>query len=174
MRSGAVELNMIMYYVLFLVGTWRVNPGWLGAHTPGWTLAGCTSRERSLAGGDLSDVANMSSVAVEIKVLFDRYNCEPGPKCRVFRRNVVQCFSETDDRGFSLADCLLRADEGAAAPGTDINGVPHVAMVGAPALPAVGQHHAPRQGAKRPMRTDSKGANQVAPPPPGCTDAVCI
>ena len=59
MRSGAVRLNLIMYFVMFLVGTWWVNPGWLGAHTPGWTLAGRTSRERSLAGGDLSDVVNI-------------------------------------------------------------------------------------------------------------------
>ena len=50
--------------------------------------------------------------------------------------NLLQLGAKTDDRGFSLADCFLRQDEGAAAPGTDVPGVPHVlAGTAAGALP---------------------------------------
>ena len=99
--------------------------------TPGRTLAGST-----LADGGLFDVPNMSSRTVDIKVLFPPYDCTPGPNCRKFKRDCLQCFAETDERGFSIADVLMRQDEGAAAPGTGIPGVPHVAMVGAPAMVA--------------------------------------
>jgi len=37
----------------------------------------------------------------------------PGPKGRVFRRNCLVHGGKADSRGFSIADCFLRRDEGA-------------------------------------------------------------
>lgn len=78
------------------------------------------------------------TTSVDIKLSFQQYDCVPGPKCREFRRNLLQLGARTDDRGYSLADCFLRQDEGAAAPGTDIPGVGHVLAPGAPHMPVVG------------------------------------
>ena len=78
------------------------------------------------------------STSVDIKLSFQQYDCVPGPKCREFRRNLLQLGARTDDRGHSLADCFLRQDEGAASPGTDIPGIPYVLNPGARALPTVG------------------------------------
>ena len=81
------------------------------------------------------------SHTVDIKCQFERYDCVPGPKARLFRRNLIQYGGKCDDRGFSLADCLLRIDEGACTTGTGILGIAPVAAPGAPALPV-----APAQG----------------------------
>ena len=78
------------------------------------------------------------TTTVDIKLSFQQYDCVPGPVCREFRRNLLQLGARTDDRGCSLADCYLRQDEGAAAPGTDIPGVPHVLAPGANAVPGIG------------------------------------
>ena len=51
------------------------------------------------------------STSVDIKLSFQQYDCVPGPKCREFRRNLLQLGARTDDRGHSLADCYLRQDE---------------------------------------------------------------
>jgi len=79
----------------------------------------------------------MGSHTVDIKLAFLPYDCVPGPACREFRRNLLQLGAKTDDRGYSLADCFLRQDEGAADQGTDVPGVPHVLAATAPGpLPA--------------------------------------
>ena len=78
------------------------------------------------------------STTVDIKLAFQQYDCVPGPACREFRRNLLQLGARTDDRGYSLADTFLRQDEGAAAPGTDIPGIPHALNAGAAHLPTAG------------------------------------
>ena len=79
----------------------------------------------------------MGSHTVDIKLVFPQYDCVPGPACREFQRNLLQLGAKTDDRGFSFADCFLRQDENAAAPGTGVPGVPHVlAATAAGPLPA--------------------------------------
>ena len=67
----------------------------------------------------------MSSHTVDIKLAFPQYDCVPGPACREFRRNLLQLGAKTDDRGYSLADCFMRQDEGAAQQGTDVPGTAH-------------------------------------------------
>ena len=74
----------------------------------------------------------MSSHTIDIKLAFTPYDCVPGPACREFRRNLLQLGAKTDDRGYSLADCFLRQDEGAADTGTDVPGVLHVLAATAP------------------------------------------
>ena len=74
----------------------------------------------------------------DIKLSFEQYDGLPGPDCRRFRRNLIQCGGKTDARGYSIADCLLRQDEGAVLPGTGIPGVAAVPMPGVPAIPAGG------------------------------------
>lgn len=71
----------------------------------------------------------MTSRTIDIKLMFEQTDMVPGPKGRIFRRNVLLHGGTTDDRGYSYSDHLLRQDEGA----LDINGNP---VVGAPALPA--------------------------------------
>ena len=96
-----------------------------GAHCNTMHLAGVNS--------------SMGSHTVDIKIAFPQYDCVPGPACREFQRNLLQLGAKTDDRGYTLADCFLRQDEGAAAQGTDLPGVPHVlAATAAGPLPAAG------------------------------------
>ena len=75
---------------------------------------------------------------VDIKLSFEQFDGLPGPECRRFRRNLIQCGGKADTRGYSLADCLLRQDEGAVLPGTGIPGVPGVPMPGVIGIPAGG------------------------------------
>ena len=72
---------------------------------------------------------------IDIKCLFERYDGIPGPRCRTYRRNLIQHGGRTDARGYSLTDCLLRQDEGALAPGTGVAGIAAVPMPGAPPMP---------------------------------------
>lgn len=78
---------------------------------------------------------------VDIKLQFAEYDGTPGLGARTFRKNLILTLSSTDDHGYSLADCLLRCDQGACTRGTgvtDANGVPvaRVAAPGAPVMPA--------------------------------------
>ena len=57
----------------------------------------------------------------------------PGPKGRLFLRNLVMHGGHCDDRGFSFTDCMLREDEGAIAPG---NARPNIAAMANPAAQA--------------------------------------
>jgi hypothetical protein len=50
---------------------------------------------------------------VDIKISFEQTNMIPGPKGRVFRRNCLVHGGKADSRGYSIADCFLRRDEGA-------------------------------------------------------------
>ena len=70
---------------------------------------------------------------VDIKLQFAEYDGTPGLGARTFRKNLILNLSATDDHGYSLADCLLRCDQGASTRGTgvtDANGVavPRVAL----------------------------------------------
>jgi hypothetical protein len=49
---------------------------------------------------------------VDIKIQFEQSDMVPGPKGRVFCRNLLVHGGKSDDRGFSLGDCFLRRDEG--------------------------------------------------------------
>ena len=68
------------------------------------------------------------STTIDIKLAFEQTDMIPGPKGRVWRRNAIALSGQTDANGWSIADCLLRQDEGA----VDAAGV---AMAGAPAMP---------------------------------------
>ena len=57
---------------------------------------------------------------VDIKLSFERWDGIAGPACRTWRRRLLQHAGHTDDRGWSLADCLLRKDEGAFVQGTGV------------------------------------------------------
>ena len=103
-----------MYFVMCLLARGGSTQDGLEL-TPSRALAGRPFRDPSLAGYH----ANMTSRTIDIKALFQLYNCKPGPGARVFRRNALQLFSKTDARGWSLADCLERRDEGAVLPGED-------------------------------------------------------
>ena len=70
----------------------------------------------------------MAPYNVDIKLKMDRFAMQAGPDARRFRTDLLSLSPPTDDRGFTLADCLLRMDEGA----TDAAGNP---LPGAPALP---------------------------------------
>ena len=50
---------------------------------------------------------------IDIKLLFDPCDMTPGPSGRKFRRDLLLASGKTDTRGWSLADCFLRIDEGA-------------------------------------------------------------
>ena len=50
---------------------------------------------------------------VDIKLQFAEYDGTPGLGARNFRKNLILTLSSTDDHGYSLADCLLRCDQGA-------------------------------------------------------------
>ena len=56
---------------------------------------------------------NIMAHTVDIKIQFEQTDMVPGPKGRVFRRNLLVHGGKSDDRGFSHADCFLRRDEGA-------------------------------------------------------------
>ena len=90
MRSGAASLNLIMYFVLCLVARGGSLQDALEL-TPGRALAGCPRGDRSLAGNH----ANMTSRTIDIKVLFQLYDCKPGRGARAFRRNALQLLSTT-------------------------------------------------------------------------------
>ena len=73
----------------------------------------------------------MASRITDIKLLFDTYDCKPGRAgFEAFKRELLGSAGTTDDQGWSLADCLLRQDEGA----TDAGGFPIGGIV--PAIPA--------------------------------------
>ena len=44
------------------------------------------------------------SRTVDIKLSFPQFNGEPGPDCRRFRRDLIQCGGQTDTHGASIAD----------------------------------------------------------------------
>jgi len=50
---------------------------------------------------------------IDLKVSFELFDMEPGPKGRRFIRNLLTHGGHADARGFSLADTFLRQDEGA-------------------------------------------------------------
>lgn len=85
------------------------------------------------------------SRTVDIKLSFPQFNGEPGPDCRRFRRDLIQCGGQTDTHGASIADCLLREDEGAVQYGTGIPGVPAVAVPGVQAIAAGNAGRSARQ-----------------------------
>lgn len=85
------------------------------------------------------------SRTVDIKLSFPQFNGEPGPDCRRFRRDLIQCGGQTDSHGASIADCLLREDEGAVQYGTGIPGVPAVAVPGVQAIAAGNAGRSARQ-----------------------------
>ena len=72
----------------------------------------------------------MSARTIDVKLSFDRFDGIAGPACRIFRRNLLQCGGRADDRGYSIADCLQRQDEGALVSGTGVNGIPPMAQPG--------------------------------------------
>ena len=84
---------------------------------------------RSCSQGD------MSARTIDVKLQFDRFDGIAGPAARTFRRNLIQCGGRADDRGFSIADCLLREDEGALVSGTGVNGIPPMAQPGTAGIP---------------------------------------
>ena len=67
-------------------------------------------------------------VTTDIKLSFEQYDMTPGNPGRRFRRNLLIHGTKSDEAGFSVADTLLRQDEGA----TDAAGNP---APGAPAIP---------------------------------------
>ena len=73
---------------------------------------------------------DMSARTTNVKLQSDRFNGIAGPAARTFRRSLIQRGSKPDDRGFSIADCLLREDEGALVSGTGVNGIPPMAQPG--------------------------------------------
>ena len=78
---------------------------------------------------------DMSARTIDVKLQFDRFNGIAGPACRIFRRNLLQCGGRADDRGYSIADTLLRQDEGALVSGTGVNGIPPMAQPGTAGIP---------------------------------------
>ena len=68
-------------------------------------------------------------LTTDIKPSFEQYDMTPGNPGRRFRRNFLIHGTKSDEAGFSIADTLLREDEG----GTDAAGNP---APGAPTIPA--------------------------------------
>ena len=67
----------------------------------------------------------------EIKRLFETYDMVPGPKARQFVANLKLHGGKCDAHGYSLIDCLLRADAGAVdAGGAPVGGVPMILVAG--------------------------------------------
>ena len=81
---------------------------------PGLALADCDLCPRAV---HIEVPMAPASRNVDIKLAFEQFDGLPGPECRRFRRNLIQCGGKADVRGYSLADCLLRQDEGAFLPG---------------------------------------------------------
>ena len=152
MRSGAASLNLIMYFIALLAVTWWVNLQDGLELTPGWALAGRPHGDPGLAGNH----TNMTSRTIDIKALFPLYNCKPGRAARVFKRNALQLLSATDARGWSIADCLERRDEGAVQRGED----PYMgaAAPNAPQLPAGGINMAQARALRAKRLKDSAAA----------------
>eukprot|EP00900_Chrysochromulina_parva_P012988 jgi/Chrpa1/21690/Chrysochromulina_OHIO_Genome00028089-RA len=74
----------------------------------------------------------MASKTIDIKIAFPQYNCQPGREdYDRFERNLHAHGGATDAEGWSLADCLMRTDDGA----VDALGNP---MPGVAAIPAAG------------------------------------
>jgi hypothetical protein len=75
----------------------------------------------------------MAARTVDIKLLFDPYDCKPGRAgFDRFKQNLINHGGRSDELGWSLADCLLLEDDGALnALGAPVGG-------GVPALPAAG------------------------------------
>ena len=75
-------------------------------------------------GEDPSDKATKAmppTRTVDVKLLFDPYDCHPGrADFEKFSQNLRNHGGTTDDHGWSLADCLMRQDDGA----VDIAGAP--------------------------------------------------
>ena len=152
MRSGAASLNLIMYFIALLAVTWWVNLQDGLELTPGWALAGRPHGDPGLAGNH----TNMTSRTIDIKALFPLYNCKPGRAARVFKRNALQLLSATDARGWSIADCLERRDEGAVQRGED----PYLGATApnAPQLPAGGINMAQARALRAKRLKDSAAA----------------
>ena len=92
----------------------------------------------------------MSARTIDVKLSFDRFDGIAGPACRIFRRNLLQCGGRADDRGYSIADTLLRQDEGALVSGTGVNGIPPMAQPGVvPIAGGVGGTSARRAKSRR-------------------------
>ena len=69
---------------------------------------------------------------VDIKISFQTFNCQPGrEEYDKFERNLFAHGGTSDNEGWSLADCLMRTDDGA----VDAAGNP---MPGVTAIPAAG------------------------------------
>ena len=94
---------------------WNIQPRTNVVHTAVEAIHGPTDHAvppplcaaRSCSQGD------MSARTIDVKLQSDRFNGIAGPAARIFRRNLIQCGGKADDRGYSIADTLLRQDEGA-------------------------------------------------------------
>ena len=74
----------------------------------------------------------MTSKTIDIKIAFPIYNCQPGrEEYDRFERNLCAHGGASDAEGWSLADCLMRIDDGA----VDAAGV---LMPGVNPIPAAG------------------------------------
>ena len=74
----------------------------------------------------------MTSKTIDIKIAFQQYNCQPGrEEYDRFERNLCAHGGASDAEGWSLADCLMRIDDGA----VDAAGV---LMPGVNPIPAAG------------------------------------
>ena len=74
---------------------------------------------------------------MDIKLQFEQFDMTPGAAGRKFIRNLLLHGGKADAHGYSLADCFLREDCHAVAPGGSILLPPPVgtaASVGAPAF----------------------------------------
>ena len=140
-----------MYMILFLLERGGLTSGRVEL-TPGRALAGCPLGDTDPAGYH----ANMTSRTIDIKALFQLYDCKPGRGARTFRRNALQCLSKTDARGWSLADTLLRVDEGAVLRGEDF--LTGVAVPGTPQVPTVGPQAAEARALRSKRVKDSAAA----------------
>ena len=69
---------------------------------------------------------------VDIKISFPTYNCQPGrEEYDRFERNLLAHGGASDNEGWSLADCLMRIDDGAVdAPGNPMPGVTAIPAAG--------------------------------------------
>ena len=75
LACGPEPLELLSH--MFLVGTWWANPGPTLELTGAWTLA-CSGARSNI------------TTTVGIKLSFQQYDCVPGPRCREFRRNLLQ------------------------------------------------------------------------------------
>jgi hypothetical protein len=82
---------------------------------------------------------------VDVKIKFEQTDMVPGPAGRQFQRNLLLHGGESDKRGYSHTDCLLRLDEGA----EDAAGNPIAAV---PAIPAGAAGNAARQARMRRLK----------------------